>query len=79
MIILESNLENQVFAFERVKEGDRVISIFNFSNEPATFSFNSPLNTEGLNDLFDMNGMDKLTSSEVSLEAWEFIILTNKP
>lgn len=78
LAILETSLPESVFAFEREKEGDRIISVFNFTGEPVEFDFSSMVDTMNMQDLFGKDGAEKLAGETIRLSPWEFTILTNK-
>ena len=76
--IIETNKPSEVFAYSREKEGDKVMAVFNFSNQVTEFSFNSPPAIDGLTDLYMKEGDQQLASQSITMEPWAFIILTSK-
>ena len=77
--ILSTNQPEAVFAFSREKDGDKILAVYNFSSEATQFEFSEPVNIIGLQDLFINGSEEKLTTTSVSLDPWEYIILTSKP
>ena len=76
--ILNTNQAETIFAISREKDGDKILAVFNFSNEATQFEFSQPINVSGLQDLFINGSEEKLSTKSVSMGPWEYIILTSK-
>ena len=75
---LTTSQPDKIFAFSREKDGDKIIAVFNFSDEVTEVDFNSPLGLDGLTDLFNKDGLQQLSGETITFEPWAFIILTSK-
>ena len=78
MIDLVTNKPEQILAFTREKDGDKILAIFNLSSEINLFEFSQTIDAKGLGDLFKNERQLKLSASSISMEPWEYIILTSK-
>lgn len=75
MIRITSNRMDQVISFMREKNGDVVIIVINYSNEPVTVTLNTT-NQKGLyKDLFsdDIYTLDE--SSTFKFDPWKYLVL----
>jgi len=79
LVELQTSKPNKIFAFSREKDGDKIIAVFNLSNEITSFEFTKQTDTGGLKDLFENSGAEKLSTSSIEMGAWEYIILTSRP
>ena len=77
-IEIETNQPDKIFAYSREKNGDKVVVVLNLSQDEVVFSFSSNLELTGFNDLFSANNGDRLANTEISMPAWDYIVLTNK-
>jgi glycosidase len=64
-----------VYAFQRKKDGDYIIGLFNLSKEAA--SFIPSIAIEGINIMNEQKVMIE-KGSNISLAPWEFMIISNK-
>ena len=78
LIDLATNKPDEILAFSRNKDGDRILAVFNLSNEATEFEFSQPVDISGLGDLFNKESQLKLSAASISMEPWEYIILTSK-
>ncbi len=69
------NTHDHVYAFEREKDGDRFVGIFNLSNQPQTTSLNVSL--DGLNEV-DNAAPDNIKADHIELKPWDFLLFSNK-
>jgi alpha-amylase len=74
---LSTNQSETIFAFSREKESDKILAIFNLSSEATDFEFTQAVDINGLNDLFENGASDKLSRPLISMNPWEYIILTS--
>jgi glycosidase len=78
IIDLVTNKPEEILAFIREKDGDKILAIFNLSSEASEFEFSHTIDVRGLGDLFKNESQLKLSTSSISMEPWEYIILTSK-
>jgi alpha-amylase len=78
LVELKTNKSEDIFAFTREKDGDKIIAVFNLSSEATTFEFTRQVDIGGLNDLFNNSGAERLLTRFIEMEPWEYIILTSK-
>ena len=78
LIDITTNKPDEILSFSREKDGDKILAVFNLSNEAIEFEFSQSVDTSGLGDLFKNDSQVKLSSTPVSMEPWEYIILTSK-
>lgn len=72
---LETSNNSKVLAFEREKEGDRVIYIANMTDQPVEFN----IELEGTFENYMDSGPTEINpNSPIQLEAWEYRILRNR-
>ena len=62
-----------IYAFERTKNGDRIVCILNLSSEDQ--NFNAATDTE-MTDVFSGETISWAKDEEVSMGAWEYIVLS---
>lgn len=74
---IDTSSPENVLAFEREKDGDKILAIFNLSNKAIDFT--ATFNSDKMTDLFGNEGVEKISQPTVTLAPWEFIILTNTP
>jgi len=73
---VHSNLDDKIFAFEREADNQRVVSIFNMSNESQHITLKD-VETAQLTNFFTDQIVSIDTNNEFSLGPWEYLILTN--
>jgi alpha-amylase len=66
------------YAFEREKEGSKVIAIFNMSSETQSGSVISEIEAESLVNYFTKEKFTIEQGTSIILEPWEYLVLTNK-
>lgn len=79
LVEMATDQPDKIFAFSRVKNGDRLVTVVNLSNEEVNFSLKQPLRVTGMHDLFGTNGTTRLKEKTITMKPWEYIVLTNKP
>ena len=79
IITLTTDSPEKILAYTREKDGDKIIAVLNLSNEAIDFEFSIPVDINGLQDLFNNGGEVKLSTNSVSMDPWEYIILTSNP
>jgi glycosidase len=78
LVDIATNKPNEILTFSREKDGDKILAVFNLSNEAIEFEFSQPVDISDLGDLFKNESQVKLSTTPVSMEPWEYIILTSK-
>jgi cyclomaltodextrinase len=77
-IRLHTSSDCQIFAFARKKSDDKIIAIFNFSDQPKTFKIKSKvLEDEYLNPLTD-NALSLSSKNVFKLYKWEYLVLVKQ-
>jgi hypothetical protein len=76
MTVLKTNQANQIFAFIRIKENNKILSVFNLSKKEVNFQF-SDFTFEGKN-VFSGDDLKVEKGKSISLKAWEYRILSEK-
>ena len=76
MVRIYNDKPDRVISFVREKNGDRVLPVINFSDQPVTARLDSKYYTGDYTDLF--NGKEyKLKGDDVvTLNPWEYLVLT---
>jgi glycosidase len=78
MMELKTNQPDKILAYSREMQGEKVITVLNLSAEEVSFKFNEQPKLGGMQDLFGNNAEENLAAEEITLAAWEYILLTNK-
>lgn len=78
LIDITTTKQDQILGFSRAKDADKILAVFNLSNETIEFEFSQSVDINGMEDLFKNDGQAKLLTTPVSMEPWEYIILTSK-
>jgi cyclomaltodextrinase / maltogenic alpha-amylase / neopullulanase len=76
MVRIFNDKPGQVISFSREKNGDKVIPIFNFSDQPLIVKLNSKQDTGSYTDLFNGKTYVLEGGDEISLDKWGFLVLT---
>lgn len=66
-----------IYAFQREKDGDQVIAIFNMSGEAQQASIKSEIDSSMLLNHFTKEESTIENGFEISLGPWEYLVLTN--
>lgn len=75
MVKVENDNPKQVFSFVRMKDNNKVLGIFNLSNQIAKVKFTDNL---PIGEYKDFNGKAvRITNEELTLEPWGFLALAN--
>lgn len=69
---ITNNCPEQVWSFRRVNNGNDVICVFNFSNEPVNVKFNEKIPGEGFSSFSE--GYEVFPVDEMELMPWEYRI-----
>lgn len=72
---LKTGNDNNIFAFEREKEGNKIVAIFNLSKNDAEARINSEKITGSYFNLFSGKKTELGSESTFKLKAWEYLIL----
>ncbi len=70
MTVLKTNQANQIFAFIRIKENNKILSVFNLSKNDVKFQF-SDFTFEGKN-VFSGDDLNVEKGKSMSLKSWEY-------
>ena len=74
--VISSVNDSLSFAFIREKNNNKVLSIFNFSDKPATVELSSDNLRDSYNCVFTQNKKEFSEKENISLSPWEFLIYT---
>lgn len=75
---LSSDHDEQIFAFQREKNGQRVIGIFNLSAQEQSVQFAQAVTIDGLKPLLkDGNKNQGKTLQKIHLKPWEYRVYSN--
>ena len=77
---IETDHPDQVYAFTREKEGDRVVVITNLSKKPCTVTLRpTDAVVAGVYlSVFEASTVQLTKDMQLNLKPWEYIVLTNK-
>ncbi|MES2731920.1 MAG: alpha-amylase family glycosyl hydrolase [Bacteroidota bacterium] len=78
MIRIFSDKQDQVISFAREKNGDKVVSIINFSDMPVKVTLQSKSHTGSYMELFTQKAHELTGEDEISLAAWKYAVLVKK-
>lgn len=77
-VLIPHDKEEDVYAFYREKDGDRVVVVLNFSNQAQDLT----LNTEGLageySNVFANSTVTVGSEMNMSMAPWDYLLLSNK-
>ncbi len=68
---LKTSNDSLIFAFTREKEDNKVLCIFNLSNEAVKFSIDSDKDFKGMNAYFTASQFE---NKELELKPWEYLV-----
>jgi alpha-amylase len=77
---IETNHDDQVYAFTREKEGDRLVVVLNLSKKPCAVTLRpSDLVVSGVYlSVFEASTVQLTKDMQLNLKPWEYLVLTNK-
>lgn len=79
VVKIPSSADDFVYAFQREKNGDRVVVILNLSKESRSFTLKAPEAVRGAyTDLFGSSTVQITGEMELRLNPWGYLVLTNK-
>lgn len=78
MVRIYSDKMEQVVSFAREKNGDRVLTIINFSAQPATVKLDSKYYTGTYTELFSEKAYNLAGDDVFNLRPWEYLVLVLK-
>jgi maltooligosyltrehalose synthase len=75
MIRIFNDKQDQVISFAREKNGDKIITIINYSGKPASVKLNSQYQAGSYKELF--TGADYVLkgNDELKLDQWQYLVL----
>ena len=65
-----------IYAFKREKNGNKVVVMLNFTNQPRFVTLLEDVN--GVKDIYSQNMLDFKKGEQVRIEPWEYIVASNK-
>ncbi len=74
-IILNNTQDKSIFSFLREKDGNKVLSILNFSDKPVEFKFDDEKANGSYNDYFEGSQVEIMTGDIIILEPWKYKVL----
>lgn len=75
MVRIVNDRMHQVISFLREKEGDKVIAILNFSDQPATVQLSSGFHAGNYTELFSKQEYQLTGKDSFSLPPWGYLVL----
>lgn len=75
---ISTNADEQVYAYKREKDGDKVLVILNLSKKPVDVTLNSAGFEGDYMDLFANSTLMVGKEMNMKLKAWDYLVLTNK-
>lgn len=79
LVKIPTNSDDSIYAFFREKKGDKVLVILNLSKESRIFTLQVPEMARGAyTDLFGSSTVQVTKDMELRLDAWGYLVLTNK-
>ncbi len=76
--VIHTGQDDKVFAFQREKDGDKVVVVCNLSDEMQTVRLQGDSFTGSYNNVFANSTMLLTGDMAVQLGPWDFIVLSNK-
>ncbi len=73
--ILRTTKPGKIFAFIRQKDNDRLLAIFNLSDDTVRFKLRTPLANGAYQDYFTKQTIQIDTTSKLTLNPWESLVL----
>jgi len=70
------NTSEQVYAFVREREGDKLIGVFNLSDKPQTTKLT--VSIEDMHIVFTDKTLSLSSGQDIVLQPWEFFLFSNK-
>jgi uncharacterized Zn ribbon protein len=77
---IETDHDNQVYAFTREKDGDRLVVIANLSVKPCSVTLRpgDAVVSNVYLSVFEASTVELTKDMQLNLKPWEYIVLTNK-
>jgi glycosidase len=76
---IPTNMDDQVYAFTREKDGDRVVVVLNLSKQGCAVTLQLDDSTVGAYmNLLGTSTMQMTKEVQLNLKPWEYLVLTNK-
>ena len=75
MVRIYSNQMDKVISFAREKNGDKVISIINFSNQPVTVTLKTQYDTGNYTELFSGKKIELKGNDTFTFQPFEYQVL----
>ena len=77
MVRIKNDKMNEVIAFVREKNGDKVISIFNLSKKPVSVNLDTSFDAGTYTNLFSGKQQTLQKNTSMNLQPWEYLVLHN--
>lgn len=78
LVKIKTGKDEQVYAFTREKNGDKVVVVINLSAAAQTFKLNGDAVAGTYTDLFSGKSNTLTAGMDMKLGAWEYVVYTNK-
>ena len=75
---IETGADASIYAFGREKRGDRVVGIFNMTDEKTNFILRGSKFVGAFKNVLDNSAVELVENQTISFKPFEFLILTNK-
>ena len=75
---VNTNADDRIFALEREDNGNKVVALFNMSNEEQTLTIESNEESKTFNNYFDGTEVSFGKGIELTLAPWGYLILTKQ-
>ena len=72
---IATNLPEKVYAYQREKNGDKVVAVLNLSNRPQQIRLEGDSYTGTYNDVFNEKGITLTENMQIELGPWEYLLL----
>lgn len=78
LVKLPTGVDEDVYAFGREKDGDKVVVVLNLSNKPQSFKVDSKTFAGNYNDIFAGIETELDAEMQMDLKPWAYVVLSNK-
>lgn len=78
LVKLPTGVDEQVYAFGREKDGDKVVVVLNLSSEPQSFQLDAKTFTGEYKDIFAETETELTADMQMDLKPWAYVVLSNK-
>ena len=75
MVPIKTSLPQKIFSFVRQKDKNKVLAIFNFSNQQQNVEIVDRLAAGKYNNFEDGRSFDIITGMQINIEPWKYLLL----